>query len=205
MGFGRNKEKDKGFGFRGPIPRNTSVPAVLIECEGKLISIKNGDNAGKTARLYSCIFEIIRGKYQGGRIWHDIWCNVEPDAAGGDDEVFGSHMQFCDLSDVAGVKDDDGDYITPLTEEDVIALGNRFVGVACIITTGVRKFKRSDKTTGEANSVNGFLALTEEQVEVVKDDVAAILKSAAEYQAKKAVESGASGFEDDDDDGDDLF
>lgn len=202
MGFGRDKSVDSG-GYRGVIPENTSVPVVMIECNPKLVPIKNGDNAGKTSRLYSCVFEVLAGKYEGGRVWHDIWCNVEPDPAGGDPEVFGSHSQFCDVCDIRNLKEDDGSYPLPTNDDDIKKVANALVGTSFIAVAGIRTFTRRDQTTGETNTIKSIIQMNEAQMDQISSNIAAVMDKVAKQQARRKARDGASGFEDED--GNEIF
>jgi hypothetical protein len=197
-GFNRDKTVDSG-GFRGLIPENTAVPVVLVDCTGKLVTIGKGDNAGRTARLYSCTFEVAIGKYAGGRIWHDLWCNVEPDPAGGKPEAFGPHAMFCDLCDLAGLHDEESGYPLPENDDDMSKTCQGMVGTTAIINTGMRTFKRRDQTTGHANTAKSFTALSSEQKELVNDAVALILQRVEKQKARQLERDQESGFTDEND------
>lgn len=208
-GFGRDKSVDDP-GFRGIIPDNTIVPVLIIEGDGKLLMMKTGKNSGKTARIYKPVCHVVGGKYRGARIFSDIWCNVEPDPAGGEPKVFGSHMVFCDLCDATDVKDEDGDYPVAATEQDVKDICNRFVGHVVLMTVGIRTYKKKNGEDGSVNTTKSITIATDNVKEHVAEEVVTVKKRVAEWQAKKAAEEGATGFEDtggnipDDDDDDDL-
>lgn len=197
MGFGRDKSVDSG-GFRGIIPDNSTVPVAIVGAEGKFVTIRNGENAGKVARIYSLVLEVIRGKYAGGRLWPDVWCNVQPDPSGGDDEVFGSHAQFCDICDAGQVYDEDGNYIVPSTDEDLNTFSQKLIGIPFMASVGIRTFKRNDGSVGEANTLKTVIDMSEDQVNEVKEEVAFMLEREAKRLAKQRARDGASGFEDED-------
>lgn len=198
-GFGRDESKDSG-GFRGVIPDNTTVPAVIIDGDASFVKMKRGDNAGKIARIYKPVFECVFGKFKGARVYSDVWCNVEPDPAGGEPNVFGSHMTFCDICDYADVKEDDGTYPIAATEEEAKRICQKFVGKTMLITVGTETYTKRDGNEGVKNTLKSVSEMTEEQKETVMDSVAATLERVAKQNAKKEVASGGSGLPDDDDD-----
>ena len=193
-GFGRDKTKDDP-GFRGIIPDNTIVPVLVIEGDAKLIQLKNGANAGKTARIYKPVLHSVGGKYRGARIFTDVWCNVEPDPAGGEPKVFGSHMVFCDLCDACDVHDEDGSYPVAVDEAEAKAICNKFVGKVLLATVGTRSYTKKDESIATVNTVKGFMVANDAVLAAVADEVVSVNKRVAEYLAKKAAEEGATGFE----------
>ena len=198
-GFGRNEAVDSG-GFRGLIPDNTTIPVIIIEGDASLVKMKQGDNAGRTARIYKPVFEVIVGKYRGGRVYSDIWCNVEPDPSGGDPLVFGSHMTFCDMCDAANVKESDGSYPTAANETEAKTIVNRFVGAMMLVTVGTQDYNKKDGTTGTKNTIKSIHAMNPDQKTELVEAAAKIQQKVAKQKAKKSANSGGSGFDEDDDD-----
>lgn len=203
-GFGRNEAVDSG-GFRGLIPDNTTIAALVIDGDASLIKLKNGDNAGKTARIFKPVVECLIGKYKGGRVYGDVWCNVEPDPAGGEPHVFGSHMTFCDICDITGTKEEDGSYPTAANEAEAKAIAQRFVGGFVLVTVGTEEYPKRDGSTGIKNTIKSVSAMTDEQKEQLADAAVKTQEKMARYLAKKNVAAGGDGFSDDIDDDDQPF
>lgn len=198
-GFGRNEAVDSG-GFRGIIPDNTTVPVIIIDGDASLMQMKKGDNAGRTARIYKPVMEVLIGKYKGGRIYGDVWCNVEPDPSGGEPIVFGSHMTFCDMCDSSDVHEDDGSYPTAATEKDAKSIANKFVGKMMLVTVGVAEFKKKDQSTGQKNTIKTIISMVDEQKNELVKPASMAMERYAKQRAKKRASAGGSGFDDDDDD-----
>ena len=201
-GFGRNEAVDSG-GFRGLIPDNTTIAVMVIDADASLVKMKRGDNAGKTARIYKPIVECLIGKYKGGRVYGDVWCNVEPDPAGGEPNVFGSHMVFCDMSDAAGILDEDGSYLTAANEADAKSVAQRFVGKLLLVTVGTDTYPKKDGSEGVKNTIKSITGMTDDQKIQLKEVASIVGEKVARQKAKKAASAGASGFDDaveDDDD-----
>jgi len=203
-GFKRDETVDGG-GFRGLIPDNTTVPCVIVDAGAKFVKIKRGDNAGRVARIYNPVLEVILGKFKGARIYGDVWCNVEVNPATGDPDIFGSHSMFCLLCDITQTFDkDDGNYPIAATEDEAIAISHRFIKKPILATVGVSSYVGTrGKNTGkeiQKNTVKTFSEMTEDQKEASKSFIVSVLSRYAKYQAKKAAESGATGFEDNDED-----
>lgn len=203
-GFGRDKSVDSG-GFRGIIPDNTIVPVIVIEGDASLVKMKNGKNAGKTARIFKPVFEVIFAKYSGGRIYGDVWCNVEPDPAGGEPHVFGSHMTFCDLCDISDVHEDDGTFPIANDEAEAKALSQRFIGKMMLLTVGVQDYPKRDGSTGTKNTVKGLNPMNEEQVTQMTEHGASTMEKIAKQAAARAAREGGSGLEEEDDNDDTPF
>jgi len=195
-GFRRKEDVDAG-GHRGIIPEDTTVFAVCTIGDGKLINIKNGANAGRTARLYNLGFEVLNGRFKGGRFWHDFWCNIEPDPEGKEPEPFGSHMQFCDLCDIGSVYDKDGNYPVPITTSDIKELAaNKFIGIPVVAHLGVETYTTKDKTTQTKNIIKNLYAITSEQMDQVRPRIEIVVAAARKRAAKRAAASGATGLDD---------
>lgn len=203
-GFGRNQAVDSG-GFRGLVPENSTIPVVIIEGDASLVKIKKGKNAGKTARVFKPVFECIAGKYRGARVYSDVWCNVEPDPAGGEPDVFGSHMLFCDICDICEVKEEDGSYPIATNEDAAKEIVNRFVGRMMFVTVGTETYSKRDGSEGSKNTLKNVSTMNGDQLEQMREGAAATLERVAKQKAKKEAQAGGSGLPDDDDDDDMPF
>lgn len=202
-GFGRNESVDAG-GFRGVIPDNTTIAVLCIEADANLVKMKKGVNAGKTARIYKPVVECLIGKYRGGRVYGDVWCNVEPDPSGGDPLVFGSHMIFCDMCDASEVHEDDGTYPTAANEADAKQISQRFVGKMFLVTVGINDYPKKDGTTGTKNTIKAINSMTTEQKAELVEKAASTTERVARQQAKKAANAGGTGFNDEPEEDDDT-
>ncbi len=196
-GFGRNEAVDKP-GFQGTIPDNTTIPVVLIENNKvgtKIHKLKNGQNAGRTATIFKPVFECVKGKYEGGRVYADIWCNVEIDPTSGEAVVFGSHALFCDLCDATDVHDDDGGYPMAANEAEGNSIIGRMFGKAMWITVGVRDYEKPDGSTAYVNTLKQITPMTEDQTKVIEEKIAPLMERIAVQRAKREAKAGGSGLE----------
>jgi hypothetical protein len=202
-GFKPDETVDGG-GFRGIVPEDSTVPVLVIDSGARMVQIKNGDNAGKTATIYGPVVEVLIGKYKGARIYGDVWCNVQPDPAGGDPVVFGSHSAFCKLCDITEVMDpEDGAYPVAADLASAEKTAMRFVGKMFLVTVGTDSYigtkgKNKGKTI-DKNTIKSFDGLVGDQREKLLAPAAAVTERYAKYMAKKSADAGGDGFGEDDD------